>query len=287
MWLPARPVSAAQPPLTDRNVSTARPDPIGSDRVAQSVCEAAYHGLLAVMREVKDGVRIFVIQVIEEDAAAASAFIVSVLDHKVVITPLLELGPVLWVVLITHRLSSSTQWHTVGCTPQQPATPGTPGSITSVCAIDAPCNLALTSMTATHRAAMMFTVFKVYPALLNTKPYSCAWVHVKSCGLRCHSTPSATDGEYALESAPPPTRPPLPFDGSAHWLWLEIFTLMPGQACNRWWQQHCAPKHAVFGPVDTAMQPQGWMQGVGGTGQGMTGRCKGWQGVTGREQSTL
>lgn len=106
MSLPARPVSAAQPPLTDKYVSTARPDPIGSDRVAQSGCKAAYHGLLAVMREVKDGVRVFVIQVIEEDAAAASAFIVSVLDHKVVITPLLELGPVLWVVLITHRLSS-------------------------------------------------------------------------------------------------------------------------------------------------------------------------------------
>ena len=63
-----------------------------------------HHCLLTVPGEVKDGVSVFVIQVIEEDASTASAFIVAVLDHKVVITPLLELGPVFWIMLITYSL---------------------------------------------------------------------------------------------------------------------------------------------------------------------------------------
>lgn len=65
---------------------------------------AAYHSLLAVLREVENGVSVFVIEVIEEDAATTAAFVVSVLDHKVVITPLLELGPVLGVMFLTDRL---------------------------------------------------------------------------------------------------------------------------------------------------------------------------------------
>ena len=59
---------------------------------------------MAVLREIEDGISVFVIQVIEEDAATTAAFIVSVLDHKVVITPLLELGPVLRVMFLTDRL---------------------------------------------------------------------------------------------------------------------------------------------------------------------------------------
>ena len=63
-----------------------------------------YHSFLAILREAENGVCILAVQVIEEDAATASALIVAVLDHKVVITPLLELGPVLRVMLITDSL---------------------------------------------------------------------------------------------------------------------------------------------------------------------------------------
>jgi len=56
------------------------------------------------LRKAENGVGILVVQVIEEDAATASALIVAMLDHKVVITPLLELGPILRVMLITDSL---------------------------------------------------------------------------------------------------------------------------------------------------------------------------------------
>ena len=74
---------------------------------AMNCISASHHCLLTVLREVKDGVSIFVIQVIEEDAATASALVVAVLDHKVIITPLLELGPVFWIMLITYSLHPS------------------------------------------------------------------------------------------------------------------------------------------------------------------------------------
>ncbi len=45
----------------------------------------------------------------EEDAAAASALIVAVLNHKVVITPLLKFGPILRVMLITDSLDKMRQ----------------------------------------------------------------------------------------------------------------------------------------------------------------------------------
>ena len=73
-----------------------------------------YHSFLAVLREAKDGVSILVVKIIKEDAATASSFIVAVFDHKVVITPLLELGPVLRVVLLTNSLSSHTLSHHTG-----------------------------------------------------------------------------------------------------------------------------------------------------------------------------
>ena len=69
-------------------------------------CSAArltHHSLLAVLREGKNGVSIFVVQVVKEDSAAPSALI-AVLDQEVVITPLLELGEVLWIILVTHSL---------------------------------------------------------------------------------------------------------------------------------------------------------------------------------------
>ena len=52
----------------------------------------AYHSLLAVLREAENGVCILVVQVIKEDAATASALIVAVFDHKVVVTPFLDFG---------------------------------------------------------------------------------------------------------------------------------------------------------------------------------------------------
>lgn len=67
----------------------------------------AHHGLLAVLREAENGVCILVVQVIKEDAAAASALVVAVFDHKVVVTPFLELGPVFGVMLVAHSLNSS------------------------------------------------------------------------------------------------------------------------------------------------------------------------------------
>ena len=70
-----------------------------------------YHSFLAVLREAKDGVSILVVKIIKEDAATASSFIVAVFDHKVVITPLLELRPVLRVVLLTNSLSNHTLLH--------------------------------------------------------------------------------------------------------------------------------------------------------------------------------
>lgn len=73
-----------------------------------------YHSFLAVLREAKDGVSILVVKIIKEDAATASSFIVAVFDHKVVITPFLELGPVLRVVLLTNSLSSHTLLHHTG-----------------------------------------------------------------------------------------------------------------------------------------------------------------------------
>lgn len=67
----------------------------------------AYHGLLAVLREAENGVGILVVQVIKEDAATASALVVAVFDHKIVVTPFLELGPVLRIMLVAHSLNSS------------------------------------------------------------------------------------------------------------------------------------------------------------------------------------
>ncbi len=66
-----------------------------------------YHSFLAILRKAEDGVGILVVQVVEEDAATPSALIVAVLDHKVVITPLLELGPILRVMLITDSLGTT------------------------------------------------------------------------------------------------------------------------------------------------------------------------------------
>lgn len=63
--------------------------------------------MLAVLREIENGVSVFVIEVVKEDTAAATALVVSVLDHKVVVTPLLELGPVLWIMLLTDCLQAA------------------------------------------------------------------------------------------------------------------------------------------------------------------------------------
>ena len=68
-----------------------------------------YHSFLAILRKAENGVCILVVQVVEEDAATPSALIVAVLDHKVVITPLLELGPILRVMLVTHSLDKMRQ----------------------------------------------------------------------------------------------------------------------------------------------------------------------------------
>lgn len=66
-----------------------------------------YHSFLAILRKTEDGVCILVVQIVKEDAATPSALIVAVLDHKVVIAPLLELGPILRVMLFTDSLGTT------------------------------------------------------------------------------------------------------------------------------------------------------------------------------------
>lgn len=66
----------------------------------------AYHSFLAVLRKGKNGVCVFVIEIIEEDATTSSPLI-PVLDQEVVITPLLELGEVFRIMLVTHSLQHS------------------------------------------------------------------------------------------------------------------------------------------------------------------------------------
>mmetsp|Transcript_1261 Transcript_1261/g.3862 ORF Transcript_1261/g.3862 Transcript_1261/m.3862 type:complete len:325 (+) Transcript_1261:225-1199(+) len=62
-----------------------------------------HHRVEALLREGKDGLRVAVVLVVEEDAAEA-ARLAAVLDREVLVGPLLEARIVLWVVLVADVL---------------------------------------------------------------------------------------------------------------------------------------------------------------------------------------